>query len=268
MSPCLLLETVKTAGIRQGYDLTEIIVEMSRRKSSSRNKPSSPQGSGSKGSAAKGAVQQNTPSLPMHADDAALWAEVTKSLTPLKDEHDRLHFGPLLDEKPTLSGQWPSAPAATVNGGQGTRGNKGTAQTSLAKSGGSAGKQAVPVPSIPELGSLSRRDMRKIDRGHQPIEARLDLHGMYQSAAHAALRGFLTQSQNRGLRHVLVITGKGRPNSRDDMMFGEPETGVLRRMVPLWLGESDLRSIVSGYSEAPRRLGGEGALYVRLRRLR
>ena len=240
---------------------------MSRRKSSSRNKPSSPQGLGSGDSGAKGAAQ-DAPSLPMHADDAALWAEVTKSLTPLKDEHDRLHFGPLLDEKPTLSGQWRSTPAATVNGGQAARGDKDAAQTAMVKSGGTASKQAVPVPPIPELGSLSRRDMRKIDKGHQIIEARLDLHGMYQNAAHVALLGFLNQSQSRGLRHVLVITGKGRSSSSDELMFGEPETGVLRRMVPLWLGEPDLRSIVSGYSEAPRRLGGEGALYVRLRRLR
>ncbi len=39
-----------------------------------------------------------------------------------------------------------------------------------------------------------------------------------------------------------------------------------RQAVPHWLAAPDLAHVVLSYSEAPRRLGGEGALYVRLRR--
>ena len=49
---------------------------------------------------------------------------------------------------------------------------------------------------------------------------------------------------------------------------GEPERGVLRRQVPLWLQLPDLREIVVGFEEAHVGHGGEGALYVRLRRAR
>jgi DNA-nicking Smr family endonuclease len=48
--------------------------------------------------------------------------------------------------------------------------------------------------------------------------------------------------------------------------FGEPRRGVLRRNVPAWLEEPALRSIVLGYTAAGVRHGGEGALYVQLRK--
>jgi DNA-nicking Smr family endonuclease len=99
---------------------------------------------------------------------------------------------------------------------------------------------------------------RGVVRGKQAIDARLDLHGLTQSEAHGALLRFLHNAQARDARLVLVITGKGRG--------GEP--GVLRRQVPQWLGLPELRSLVVGFEDAGARHGGEGALYVRLRRAR
>lgn len=122
---------------------------------------------------------------------------------------------------------------------------------------------SATVPQSP----FSRREMRAINSGRQEIEARLDLHGLDQAAAHSALGRFLRQCHQQDLRHVLVITGKGRP-SRFDAVMGEAEQGVLRRLVPLWLDEAGLCELVVGFSVAPRRHGGEGALYVRLRRHR
>ena len=240
---------------------------MSRRKSSSKKGANRSKGPGN-GAREQVGQEQEGQLPPIHNEDAALWAEVTKSLTPLKDEHDRLHFGPLLDEKPVLSPQWQSAQNTDKSGGRQGNGKSADGPRPAVNSHNPPRKPVDPVPDISESHGFSRREMRQIDSGRQPIEARLDLHGMYQSAAHTALRGFLERSQSRGLRHVLVITGKGRSSRPDDLMFGDPETGVLRRMVPLWLGEPDLRSIVTGYNEAPRRFGGEGALYVRLRRTR
>ena len=71
---------------------------------------------------------------------------------------------------------------------------------------------------------------------------------------------------------VLVITGKGAPSRRRDedddygVRFGEQERGVLKRNVPRWLAEPELRSIVVSYTTAAIQHGGEGALYVHLRR--
>jgi DNA-nicking Smr family endonuclease len=97
------------------------------------------------------------------------------------------------------------------------------------------------------------------------VDGRIDLHGMRQDRAFSALLGFLRQSQARGFRTVLVITGKGKESL--DFPAGKGR-GVLRQSVPAWLARPDLRDLVLGFEEAGRRHGGAGALYVRLRRRR
>ena len=115
----------------------------------------------------------------------------------------------------------------------------------------------------PPLAPLERRLKRDLARGRAAVDSVLDLHGMTQAEAHHALRGFLVQAQLQDFRLVIVITGKGARADRDDWFH---ETGVLRRLVPHWLREPDLRSTVLGFEEAGPGHGGAGALYVRLRR--
>ena len=103
----------------------------------------------------------------------------------------------------------------------------------------------------------------RIAHGKQAIDGRLDLHGLTQSEAHSALLHFLRNAIARDARLVLVITGKGSKNLGRG---GEP--GVLRRHVPQWLGLPEFRSLVIGFEDAHVAHGGEGALYVRLRRAR
>ncbi len=119
---------------------------------------------------------------------------------------------------------------------------------------------AVPAP--PSLARLDDRTKRRLVRGSVAIDARLDLHGMTQEAAHSALRHFLVTARLRGARIVLVITGKGRGGVAAEVH----ERGVLRRSVPHWLADPSLRSIVVGFEEAHLAHGGAGAIYVRLRR--
>lgn len=120
---------------------------------------------------------------------------------------------------------------------------------------------APPVkPAPPQLASLSRRMRRSVARGKQEIDARLDLHGLTQVQAHSALLHFLRNASARDAKLVLVITGKG---ARGD---GEP--GVLKRQVPQWLSLPEFRSFVIGFDDAHVTHGGEGALYVRVRRPR
>jgi len=123
-----------------------------------------------------------------------------------------------------------------------------------------APKPVVPAP--PPLAPIGRRERSHLSRGRKEIEARLDLHGMTQTRAHRALSGFLQRAHIDGLTFVLVITGKGRT------IGAESERGVLRRQVPLWLNLPEFRSLVVGFEEAHIGHGGEGALYVRIRRSR
>lgn len=119
------------------------------------------------------------------------------------------------------------------------------------------------LPSVkppPPLTPLGRRARQRVARGRDAIDARFDLHGLTQAEAHAALTRFLRSASTRGARLVLIITGKGRA--------GDSERGVLRRQVPHWLALPELRELVIGFEEAHGAHGGEGALYVRLRRQR
>ena len=117
----------------------------------------------------------------------------------------------------------------------------------------------APGPKSPRprdgLDGIEPNRRHRIARERDPIAARLDLHGYDQDRARAALEAFLRRAWDEGCRSVLVITGKG--------LQGD---GVLRRRAPEWLAAPHLAPIVAGVSEAHRRHGGEGALYVALKR--
>lgn len=115
-------------------------------------------------------------------------------------------------------------------------------------------------PMTPE--GLEKRARRGLLRGTLRIEARIDLHGLHQADAHAALCGFLLRARSAGHTHVLVVTGKGGAGFDDAFS----ERGVLKRSVPHWLRSSALSHVVLGFEEAGRQHGGAGALYVRLKR--
>lgn len=102
---------------------------------------------------------------------------------------------------------------------------------------------------------IEPRRLRRLTREREELGPRLDLHGMTQDRARAVLEAFLRRAMQDGWRSVLVITGKG--------LSGD---GVLRRRAPDWLAEPAIRALVAGVSEAHRRHGGKGALYITLKR--
>jgi DNA-nicking Smr family endonuclease len=118
---------------------------------------------------------------------------------------------------------------------------------------------------MPPLSPLERRLKQRVARGREPIEARLDLHGLTQIEAHAALVRFLRRAQADGARIALIVTGKGTGRGERD---GAIERGVLKRQVPLWLSLPEFRPLIVGFEDANVTHGGQGALYVRLRRAR
>ncbi|MEZ5872990.1 MAG: Smr/MutS family protein [Nitratireductor sp.] len=114
--------------------------------------------------------------------------------------------------------------------------------------------QPQPAPSHP-VSRIDDTTARKLRKGRMEIDARIDLHGMSEFEAHERLYRFLLQESMSNSRLVLVITGKGARSG-----------GILRNAVPRWLGEQAFRSLVGGCRQAHLAHGGEGALYVRLRR--
>lgn len=214
-----------------------------------------------KSKTARGTQPQQPPSP---EDDDALWRAFTRNIDPLNMEGRVPETpSPLLDDMLRRSSktQTPTTPPSPPGKSPKPR-----------PTGPSASRKVEPPP--PQTSQIDNRQVRRIGSGRGGIDARIDLHGMRQAEAHNALRVFLFRSQARGCRMVLVITGKGGASSPSGdrvgtlMHEGSPDRGVLRRNVPLWLAEPDLSPIVVGCVPAHIRHGGDGALYVQLRRKR
>ncbi len=114
--------------------------------------------------------------------------------------------------------------------------------------------------------ALDGNTAEKLKRGQLAPGARIDLHGMTESAAHAGLLAFLSGAQSRGVRLALVITGVGNPRHHEGAEWMRSPHGVLKQMVPRWLNEKEFAALISGSGPAHRRHGGDGALYVYLRK--
>jgi DNA-nicking Smr family endonuclease len=117
---------------------------------------------------------------------------------------------------------------------------------------------SLPVLTHVDQPGLDKRSRQRMRQGKLAIDGWMDLHGMTQVQAHRVLAEFIGESWRADRRVVLIITGKGlRPDGT---------TGVLRKAVPRWLNESPNRERILGFSYAAPKDGGEGALYVRLKR--
>lgn len=112
--------------------------------------------------------------------------------------------------------------------------------------------------------AMDRRTHRAMLRGRAAPEARLDLHGRTLAQAHPALIRFVERAHADGRRLLLVITGKGGPDTSGEVI--PRPRGLLRRQVPAWLAQPPLAGLVQQITPAHRRHGGEGAYYVYLRR--
>ena len=197
-------------------------------------------------------------------EDHALWQHTASSVEPLRRVKARV----------------PDVEAETTGA---LRRAHSKPATGLREDSDESRNRASPLPRVPSgpqasrsraepppLAAFERRKARRIASGQIEIDARIDLHGLRQNEAHHRLIGFLTSCVQRGFTTVLVITGKGARGDEDDrrldMFDDRPSRGVLRRSVPLWLAEPALRSIVTSYTSAAIKHGGEGAFYIRLRR--
>jgi len=180
-----------------------------------------------------------------------LWRAMTRDVTPLHRDD-------------AATAEEPVPPAGTDEAGEkrtDTPHETPAASRKQARRQAAAAAAGASGPAPIEVGSLAgidRRTAERLRRGQLPIEARLDLHGLTRQAAEDALLGFLNRAADRGLRCVLVITGKGRAGGES----------VLRREIPRWLNHAAVRSRVLACVPARQRDGGAGAFYVLLRRRR
>jgi DNA-nicking Smr family endonuclease len=116
-----------------------------------------------------------------------------------------------------------------------------------------------------ETTGMDRRTANRLRRGQLPVDGELDLHGFKQAQAHQTLDRFIEKAAREGRRCLLVITGKG---ARAGVEKGWRGAGVLREAVPSWLNDPVNRDRIISFCHAQPRDGGDGALYVLLKRRR
>lgn len=203
-------------------------------------------------------------------DDRRLWKRVTHTVTPkapTKPDYvasDAVEAA--LAEMAALLGEpAPEVKPAKTRASRKKSGKSATPATAVtsASSGENVAAMAEilagrtkprPITDKPVPEDLEPNRKRRLSRERDPIEARFDLHGYSRFEAEDQLRAFLMGCQARGMKSVLVITGQGRQGG-----------GIIRASFQDWMASPHLRLIVSGYSPAHRRHGGEGAFYVTLR---
>jgi DNA-nicking Smr family endonuclease len=131
-------------------------------------------------------------------------------------------------------------------------------------------KTTVPAVRRIDTKGVDGNTAERLRRGQLEPDAKLDLHGLTEARAHHALIAFIRSARARGLKLVLIVTGKGLASPAADAPFDleldRRSRGILKTMTPRWLKEPDLAPLVADVRHAHRRHGGEGALYVYLRR--
>ena len=178
-------------------------------------------------------------------EELELWQHVAKSVRPIRRPRKK----PVAEEKPDTKASPPPPPGKI-------------------KKTKAAPAPIVPAPPPPAKPhplthglshGIDRRQAARFRKGKLEIEGKIDLHGRTQQAAHDDLLAFLRRARDHGKRCVLVVTGKGMTSSK---------TGILRQAVPRWLNEPGFRPLVLAFDYAEPQHGGEGALYVLLKRVR
>jgi DNA-nicking Smr family endonuclease len=97
---------------------------------------------------------------------------------------------------------------------------------------------------------------KRFEKGELPIDGKIDLHGMTLAQAHHCFTQFIMGKIQDGARFVLVVTGKGSGDG----------TGVIRKNLPLWCDDKNLKPHILQITSAQAKHGGSGASYILLRR--
>ncbi len=125
--------------------------------------------------------------------------------------------------------------------------------------------ESLSLLRVGSTDNIDKKTADKFKRGEFVIERRLDLHGYTEKEAFDKVEYFIKQAYLQRCRCVIIITGKGLHKEEEDWF---EVRGILRDRVPQWLNTPDLRPLILSFSYARPADGGEGALYVLLRRKR
>lgn len=195
-------------------------------------------------------------------DEAAMWRKVAETVTPL--QRRKRQDTPRTPEPARAKGAGQAAaPAASPPAA--VPAAPPAPMKFAAPLPSAAGRRAPSSPAGEDKVGLDGSWERKFARGTLDADFTLDLHGATLDQAYTRLLRGLTQAKSMGARVVLVVTGKPRPMEAADR--GKAR-GSIRAKIVDWLGASEHASDIAAIRGAHRRHGGQGALYIVLKRRR
>lgn len=193
--------------------------------------------------------------------ESSLWSKAMAKVTPVKRPQNLSSYGSEYTHKHHSRNKFSAEPRQDLKTSDSNIDRSGSTPSSSLV--GLKSKQTVPTVQALEVGKVGSTDRRTADRlkkGRMDIDARLDLHGSTLAQAHSRLYGFIVSAQTSGARCVLIVTGKGRSS--------KGEIGKLKAAVPRWLNEPSFRPHILSLTYAQQKDGGDGALYVLLKKNR
>jgi DNA-nicking Smr family endonuclease len=198
-------------------------------------------------------------------EERALWTRVAATVKPLGPRRRAANPAPAIGQvtkPPNVAPETSAAPRAHTAPKASADFDRARGASPGLKIGAGfkigAGLKPAPCAAAPPFSAaLDKRSEERLKRGQRPIDARLDLHGMTQAAAQAAVIGFVARALEHGQRCLLIITGKGGKQG-----------GILRAALPHWLQASAFAPAILRHVPAALHHGGEGAFYVLLKRRR
>ena len=221
-------------------------------------------------------------------EEQTLWDEVARSLTPIEKRRiletitkDREAAAVAVPQEPTVGVPPPDSSMSMEDLPDQAAAERAAGRARATEAVVDDDVIILPAETIPEPPQEpyrltqeyepeedDRDIIRKLKRGQLQIDATLDMHGMSQERAHRELLSFVERAYDRGVRCALIITGKGTGYRPSTMNFNDPNVGVLRANVPSWLVSGPIKDKLISYCRAQQMHGGEGALYILLKRKR
>ncbi len=190
------------------------------------------------------------PGRRLTADEAEIWAQVARTVTPLEKRRPVAIPTALMAAPARTVVLPPASPPKKV---------KGRIPAPL---------PPKPVATKPKADAPLHLDgswEKRISKGTLVPDFSLDLHGSNLDQAYVRLMHGLTQAKAMGARVVLIVTGKPRPV---DAMDRGTARGAIRAKITDWLAASDHALDIVAIRGAHRRHGGQGAIYVVLKKRR
>ncbi|MDF2637417.1 MAG: hypothetical protein K0R64_401 [Novosphingobium lindaniclasticum] len=192
------------------------------------------------------------PGRKLSAEEAEVWAQVARTVTPLERRRPVPAAAPAaMVPVPAKTVMLPSAPPPKKI--------KGRVPPPLPP------KPAAARPKVDAPLHLDGSWEKRISKGTLVPDFSLDLHGSNLDQAYVRLMHGLTQAKAMGARVVLIVTGKPRPV---DAMDRGTARGAIRAKITDWLAASDHALDIVAIRGAHRRHGGQGAIYVVLKKRR